>query len=754
VESAYRSHAQILSTPAPPLEPEVKADLKKFLAVFFRNFHPKDLLGKLQTSEASTSASNTTVRSEGGARAGVQEAISQILDVSRDSLVRMVPTDAGIVEERGLLPPSRDEWRQIAIHPIDFGYDTLPKRVLSQIPLAWRDRPFSKVVALQEPLKIRIITKMQTLSTHLSGPFQQALWSHLGKFPCFDLTKKTFSLDNVYDLQAREEKLLGLRPDAEKLSGDYKSATDLLYLEATKMALEEAIAHLEPADMVLIPHFNAVLHEQVLVYPPEANHPPVQQANGQLMGSKLSFPFLCILNLFTYVQSLPEKLRLRVLNGKVSLKLLAALINGDDILFNTDKAQYARWLSATQSIGFMLSLGKNFVHPRFFTVNSLALECTVVPPLVSKDVGRVVTWSADPRHPSLFRLPSKISWGELEELPPWVFQTTHLFEAHGYINVGLLLGVARTTDERGRHDLVPLNGWYEWAVVGAMDPGRAHNLFLHYHKQELRRQTRFGAHTLNLFAHPLLGGLGFPVPVGVEPFFTQAQRHLASRLLDAASQGYQGRVDESPHKAIAFLSSETTTASLGTLGSHRLVRTGVGGFGPLPFEETPFKPDLSVRLTPLSAGFWGPEAHILLPSCRLSNEELRTMLKACNHGRSKMLSPASMSVFPGRIVSYDSLLLDTPPVDSIPINETPIPEEPLVSPPVAVPFVYDTSWEDDDPQESSPTPPPSLELPKAESAGKIRRREARLNAVAQGLVATSTVKDRRGSRWSRKAGRG
>jgi hypothetical protein len=386
---------------------------------------------------------------------------------------------------------------------------------------------------------------MQTLSTFLSSPLQRALWKYLGQFPCFDLTSRTFSTENVHGLQSREEATLGRRPDADFVSGDYSAATDGLNIRATKMVLDEVLTKLKGEDRLLIPHFEAVLLEQVLVYPPEAQQPPVLQQNGQLMGSVLSFPILCILNLFTYVQSLPEDLRLKVLSGRISLRTLAVLINGDDILFKADPHQYLRWLSGSKSVGFTLSLGKNFVHSRFFTVNSLPLEYRPVPApaTLSRTTGKAA-WTLDQTRSGSLTIPNPVSWADLEELPEWTFQSSHEFLTHGYINVGLLLGVSKAVDERGRHELTPLSTWYDWAVTGAMNTPRAHALFLHYHKEELRRQTRFGRHTLNLFAHPFLGGLGFAVPEGVVPRFSEPQRHLAARLLAAAQQGFVGPVED------------------------------------------------------------------------------------------------------------------------------------------------------------------------------------------------------------------
>jgi hypothetical protein len=105
---------------------------------------------------------------------------------------------------------------------------------------------------------------------------------------------------------------------------------------------------------------------------------------------------------------------------------------------------YDRWLQAGKSIGFELSLGKNFVHPRFLTVNSLPIEY-VARPIVFPTI-----------------------WADLDEFVP--SRRVDDLTIHGYMNVGLLIGqskLATGTTER----TVPLSGWYAAAVLGAMNPG-------------------------------------------------------------------------------------------------------------------------------------------------------------------------------------------------------------------------------------------------------------------------------------------
>jgi hypothetical protein len=103
----------------------------------------------------------------------------------------------------------------------------------------------------------------------------------------------------------------------------------------------------------------------LLVYPKSTGLSPVLQKSGQLMGSLLSFPLLCLLNDCTAEFS-----------GVHPSKYL---INGDDILMRTSPDSYPKWKETVQEFGLDLSAGKNYIHPIFGTVNSqLIVEGTVV----------------------------------------------------------------------------------------------------------------------------------------------------------------------------------------------------------------------------------------------------------------------------------------------------------------------------------------------------------------------------------------
>jgi len=697
VNSAYKKHSIQLSIPQSEGD---FTELGLFVRLFFRNFQPKGLLRSLTRQEASVNASNMNGRKFGGAREDIRSELSSLLGTPLDnSLVRMVETTKGVVEERGFLPPSLVDWSRIVDLPInrERAYESLPEKVLAKIPPEHRQKyPFAAVRGITEPLKVRVITAMPALSTFLSKPLQKALWNYLSIFPQFSLIHQTFHTELLHDLLARHRELFGKDSEWDFVSGDYSAATDKIKIQATKLVLNEIIRKLSSEDLPLVKHFREVIHELLLVYPASSGVDPVLQQEGQLMGSVLSFTILCVINLYTYFKSLEEPMRIKVLTGKLSIKKFPVLINGDDILFRANSTMYNRWKVAGASVGFELSVGKNFIHPNFFTINSLPLEYhsghQVLPPSLPLS--------------SL----SDYSWADLEDLPLGTFEplTREAIDkvvVHGFINIGLLIGLSKTASGT-RDDSIPLSGWFSGAVMGAMYPEKATNYFLNYHSKEIRRQTKFGSVTLNIYAHPALGGLGFPVPPGVEPRFSQHQRALASKLLQFARKEFLGQSSDQPLRNFAYLSPSTKAIeSLGRRPRFVVTRL-VDPSGPLFPWETPFTDDSLVLRTPLSSAY-ALGGGVLTPMCRLPNSVLGKLLREANHHRMPVLPVSEMTSFPYRLVivdkEFEELHLARTSGDDIPspltINETDAPtisnEQPL--PPVE-------EWE----TLEFPTPPTSL----------------------------------------------
>jgi len=214
-----------------------------------------------------------------------------------------------------------------------------------------------RVEPIPEPLKVRVITAGRG-DTFCLKPLQRAMWLALGDFPQFCLTHGTNRLESaisrIFESSDRGDVWI---------SGDYSAATDSFSIEGSKALLEgilESIDH-EPTKRWAMKEISPHL----LVYPKKTGLSPVLQKSGQLMGSLLSFPLLCLLNDCTAEFS-----------GVPSSNYL---INGDDILMRTHPDTYPKWRETVREFGLDLSPGKNYIHPVFGTVNSqLIVGGTVV----------------------------------------------------------------------------------------------------------------------------------------------------------------------------------------------------------------------------------------------------------------------------------------------------------------------------------------------------------------------------------------
>jgi hypothetical protein len=208
--------------------------------------------------------------------------------------------------------------------------------------------PKCRTCAIPEPLKIRMITKGET-ETWALKPVQRAMFRALGKFEIFKLTRGEHI--DLYQLDLKKPFLV---------SGDYESATDNLHFDVTQIMIEELVKVL-PKNMSERIKKEGGRH--IIEYPKETGLPDLLQTNGQLMGSLLSFPLLCIANACT----------IGMVQKAESLHDIKALINGDDILFASHLRGIKSWKKVSNSMGLIPSIGKNYISGDWCTVNSQLL---------------------------------------------------------------------------------------------------------------------------------------------------------------------------------------------------------------------------------------------------------------------------------------------------------------------------------------------------------------------------------------------
>nr|UJQ92844.1 MAG: putative RNA-dependent RNA polymerase [Narnaviridae sp.] len=629
IKTTMQKHALQLSTP-PISQPDLES-VRIFAETFFKGFRCPPIFQALPSMEASTRASVESSRDEGGAREHLRRMMedSSDLPLEEELFLGMREHSPGFVlEDRGFLTRSADQWRSLARSytpstSLSFLSPEIQQKVQRMIKKdsSLEDLPLARVAPVIEPLKVRLITAMDAVRGHVARPLQGALWRFLRSSPVFRLIGEPVTESIIHDLVLAHRKAGG--KEDPFVSGDYSAATDGLDIRVSKVILEVILDHLDPQDLPFRDFLASALLEQILVYPFWTKIPPTVQKNGQLMGSVLSFPILCLANLFSYIMAQPN--RDRVLRSRGMIDCLPVLINGDDILFRASQPVYSAWEVEIRKVGFLPSVGKNFRHPRFFTVNSVPLEYR--------------------RAPSPKQFWSGWSWADIEESTiPFHISQVPSIQLGGFLNVGLLTGQAKLT---GRESLgaLPLSGWHAGSVLSALNPPQAHNWFLKYHIIEIRRQTRHGSTTLNLFAHPLLGGLGFQVPSGVEPRFSPAQRRLARALFLSALHTYEGQEKDFSLDSLIFLESESAGTRLIGRKPRRveieLYPTGT----PLPEGYEPFLDSTGVSPIAMAQAVDKPESTEAKVKCRLSSSRIRQLTRA--YGQVVDLHPLDkMSEFP------------------------------------------------------------------------------------------------------------
>jgi hypothetical protein len=266
-----------------------------------------------------------------------------ILELSRSALIDYV------VEDLINTHRSRRTSEMIRI-PIDRPGPAFEPGLAIEYPLHPPSRlPKVMAHAIPEPLKVRMITKAEE-DLWILKPVQKAMWSALKAFPCFKLTSNPeipFDFIESWD------------PKKFILSGDYESATDNLNMDIMQIASEE-LCKVLPEQMSEWIKWECGVHE--LHYPPSSKLESVLQTRGQLMGSLLSFPVLCVANAATIG-----------IVKKQSLSDLQSLVNGDDIFFLEFLREINKWKKIASSMGLKPSIGKNYQARDWGSINSQLL---------------------------------------------------------------------------------------------------------------------------------------------------------------------------------------------------------------------------------------------------------------------------------------------------------------------------------------------------------------------------------------------
>jgi len=364
-----------------------------------------------------------------------------------------------------------------------------------------------------EPLKTRVISKGQAVPYYLSKPLQARLHGILRMFPEFRLIGAPLQATDLMDLE--DNRVVGGMGRYEWFSIDYSAATDGLSARLSA-AIMERLLRAQRSDLrevwmkVLAPHW--------CKYPPGFPVKPVQQQNGQLMGSILSFPILCIANLGLYLYSIRDDPR------PLAAKCKGVLVNGDDMLYVARRSRWATHVRNGEQVGLRMSPGKAYHDPVYANANSACYHFRLRSPMEEWADGTQVY-----RLDDFSRTPKAIP----------------------FLNSGLYFGQNKVMDKvsdgstiydmeedphkQSKVSVIPelLRG------VRPGVPARKREIYAGYlkrHKKDLADECG----DRNLFIARGLGGMGLTSDPDLRTHVTMAQRQQAFRMYKAQPNGHIG----------------------------------------------------------------------------------------------------------------------------------------------------------------------------------------------------------------------
>jgi len=409
-------------------------------------------------------------------------------DIHHDELHSMIFTSVGtarVIERRCPDRDMEEDW-----------YRHLDSRYQSRKPSQLK----AKIQGILEPMKVRVISKGPAVEYYAAKPIQKALHSTLRKMDCYRLIGRPLCPTDILDLKEKVEGLV------EWFSVDYSAATDNLSWKYSGRILKYLIQDMNE-------------HEQKLCLdvlgPHELHYPDLKgkysyrgvMNRGQLMGSILSFPILCIANTGLYLRVTRDYQK----TWTSQERLRAVLTNGDDQLYCAPPALWSEHIRLGKAVGLDMSVGKAYHHSRYTNVNSTSVDC----PLDSN-------------------CPNQIN----------------------FLNSGLFYGqnkvMGKVGDDQKDIDhadnsprIVPV---LNQVLRGAL-PGRQSELlrkWMNYHSSEFIKmdtvvQTRKGPHYRNLFLPISLGGMGIDAPHDWKWFATKQDKVFASTRINEYRENYSAR---------------------------------------------------------------------------------------------------------------------------------------------------------------------------------------------------------------------
>lgn len=289
----------------------------------------------------STSANYINTRSLGGAVATIMEDDELIGDLrTSEDLI-----DVSVIgnKHRAVIADSTKLRLRFLI---------LYKRILRK---SRAEPPVAVPLALAEALKTRVISKGPPLAYTALKPLQRKLWLVLKKHPVFKLIGQP--VDPWY---VQERMGAKLAVDEAYLSVDYSDATNEMF----SWVSDEVVAAL--SDVLSLTEDERVVFKRILTgHLIEFEDEILPQERGQLMGSIVSFPILCIVNAACcrWAQELAYQRTWSLSDCRLG-------INGDDGILRTNGFGKLCWEKISSYCGLLPSVGKVYFSRTFLNINS------------------------------------------------------------------------------------------------------------------------------------------------------------------------------------------------------------------------------------------------------------------------------------------------------------------------------------------------------------------------------------------------
>jgi hypothetical protein len=239
--------------------------------------------------------------------------------------------------------------------PLRMRFFELYMRILER---AATEMPFAVLLALAEALKTRVISKGPPWLYTALKPLQKFLWSTMKKHPVFTLIGNPVTADYVQERMGAK-----LKDDQKFLSVDYSDATNEMYSWCSQFAVDSLGDILKLMDAEVIAMHKAMTDHMIVN--PENKQESKQQTRGQLMGSIVSFPVLCIINAAICRWAIEVDR-----NAVFTLKDCPLAINGDDGILKVTEIGKRAWERIGTFCGLSPSVGKVYFSKNFLNINS------------------------------------------------------------------------------------------------------------------------------------------------------------------------------------------------------------------------------------------------------------------------------------------------------------------------------------------------------------------------------------------------